>query len=81
MKILKEEKNFFFINWFLIFCGCILHQSERLKLRNRGLGLRLRYKKNFDFSPQTEAELKICAELSAQLDTRMELLRQKIIGD
>lgn len=41
----------------------------------------LRYKKNFDFSPQTEAELKICAELSAQLDTRMELLRQKIIGD
>ena len=41
----------------------------------------LRYKKDFKFSDEAEAELKLCAELSAQLDTRMELLRQKIIGD
>ena len=41
----------------------------------------LRYKKNFDYSDHTERELQLCAELSAELDTRMELLRRKIIGD
>lgn len=41
----------------------------------------LRYKKDFCLTQNTERELKICAELSAELDTRMEMLRQNIIGD
>lgn len=41
----------------------------------------LRYKKDFAFSPEAEAEIKLCADLSAELDKRMERLRQNIIGD
>lgn len=41
----------------------------------------LRYKKEFCLTQNTERELKRCAELSAELDTRMEMLRQNIIGD
>lgn len=41
----------------------------------------LRYKKDFCLTQNTERELKICAELSAELDSRMEMLRQNIIGD
>ena len=41
----------------------------------------LRYKKDFCLTRNTERELKICAELSAELDSRMEMLRQNIIGD
>ena len=41
----------------------------------------LRYTKDFCLTRNTERELKICAELSAELDARMEMLRQNIIGD
>ena len=41
----------------------------------------LRYKKNFCLTQNTERELNICAELSAELDARMEMLRENIIGD
>ena len=41
----------------------------------------LRYKKDFCLTENPERELKICAELSAELDARMEMLRQNIIGD
>ena len=41
----------------------------------------LRYKKNFESTIHNERELALCAELSAELDTRMELLRRSIIGD
>ena len=41
----------------------------------------LRYKKEFCLTQNTERELKRCAELSAELDSRMEMLRQNIIGD
>ena len=41
----------------------------------------LRYKKDFCFTPQAESELRLCADLSAELDGRMEMLRRNIIGD
>ena len=41
----------------------------------------LRYKKDFCLTQNTERELKHCAELTAELDERMEMLRQNIIGD
>lgn len=41
----------------------------------------LRYKKDFCLTQNTERELKHCAALSAELDARMEMLRQNIIGD
>lgn len=41
----------------------------------------LRYKKDFCLTQNTERELKHCATLSAELDARMEMLRQNIIGD
>ena len=41
----------------------------------------LRYKKSFEADSHNERELMLCAELSAELDTRMELLRRNIIGD
>ena len=41
----------------------------------------LRYKKDFCLTQNTERELKRCAALSAELDARMEMLRQNIIGD
>lgn len=41
----------------------------------------LRYKKNFVSNEHSEAELKYCAELSAELDRRMEKLRQNIIPE
>lgn len=41
----------------------------------------LRYKKDFCLTQNTERELKHCAVLSAELDERMEMLRQNIIGD
>ena len=41
----------------------------------------LRYKKDFCFTPHAERELRLCADLSAELDGRMEMLRRNIIGD
>ena len=41
----------------------------------------LRYKKSFEADSHNERELMLCAELSAALDTRMELLIRNIIGD
>lgn len=41
----------------------------------------LRYKKNFPLSPEQEKELKLCAELSCQMDERMEMLRRGIFGE
>ena len=38
----------------------------------------LRYKKDFDFTEEMAKELQNCAELSAQLDTRMDLLRENV---
>ena len=41
----------------------------------------LRYKKDYCFTKHAEGELKLCADLSAELDGRMEMLRRSIIGD
>lgn len=41
----------------------------------------LRYKKDFPLSPEQEKELKLCAELSFQMDERMEMLRRGIFGE
>lgn len=38
----------------------------------------LRYKKNFDFTDQMAKELQDCADLSAQLDARMDSLRKMV---
>ena len=38
----------------------------------------LRYKKDFDFTENMVKELQECAELSSQLDKRMDLLRQQV---
>ena len=38
----------------------------------------LRYKKDFDFTNDMAKELQDCAELSAQLDGRMDLLRERV---
>ena len=38
----------------------------------------LRYKKDFDFTEDMAKELQNCAELSAQLDSRMDLLRENV---
>lgn len=38
----------------------------------------LRYKKDFDFTREMAAELKLCADQSAALDKRMEALRKKV---
>lgn len=38
----------------------------------------LRYKKDFDFTEEMAKELLNCAELSAQLDARMDLLRENV---
>ena len=38
----------------------------------------LRYKKDFDFTEDMAKELQDCAELSAQLDGRMDLLRERV---
>ena len=38
----------------------------------------LRYKKDFDFTENMVQELQECAELSSQLDKRMDLLRQQV---
>ena len=38
----------------------------------------LRYKKDFDFTEEMAKELQDCAELSAQLDGRMDLLRERV---
>ena len=40
----------------------------------------LRYKKDFDFTENMVKELQECAELSSQLDKRMDLLRQQVEG-
>jgi len=39
----------------------------------------LRYKKSFEFSEEMAQELKKCADLSAELDYRMERLRRQVI--
>jgi len=39
----------------------------------------LRYKKNIDFTPEMAAELLHCAEQSAELDLRMDALRQRVL--
>lgn len=39
----------------------------------------IRYKKDFEFTPKMRRELAACAELSAMLDERMDLLRQKVL--
>lgn len=41
----------------------------------------LRYKKEFDFSVDMAEELKKCADLSADLDNRMNALRKKVYRD
>ena len=41
----------------------------------------LRYKKGFDFSVDMAEELKKCADLSADLDNRMNALRKKVYRD
>jgi putative GTP pyrophosphokinase len=38
----------------------------------------LRYKKDFDFTEDMVKELQDCADLSARLDARMDLLRQRV---
>jgi len=41
----------------------------------------LKYKKDFDFTPKMEDELFYCAKLSAELDSRMDSLRDLIQAD
>ncbi len=41
----------------------------------------LRYKKNFDFTEQMSKELLVCAELSSELDKRMDNLRMIVLED
>lgn len=41
----------------------------------------LRYKKTRDFSEQMNADLELCARLSAELDLRMDALRQSVDSD
>ena len=41
----------------------------------------LRYKKAMDFNAQMAKELKYCADLSAELDTRMDHLRSKVYAE
>lgn len=38
----------------------------------------LRYKKDRDFTPEMAAELTLCAQMSAELDMRMDDLRRKM---
>ena len=38
----------------------------------------LRYKKNYDFTEEMKKELQNCAELSAQLDLKMDSLRERV---
>ena len=46
------------------FCASLEHQ--------------LRYKKDFDFTEDMAKELQDCADLSAQLDSRMDSLREHV---
>lgn len=39
---------------------------------------KIRYKKDYDFTKQTETELKLCAEISANLDLRMESIHRSV---
>ena len=39
----------------------------------------LRYKKDFIFTQEMEDELKYCADISNELDTRMDALRRTIL--
>jgi putative GTP pyrophosphokinase len=41
----------------------------------------LRYKKDFEFTEHMANELQICASLSAELDARMDALRDLVQGD
>ena len=41
----------------------------------------LKYKKNYEYSDRMAEELYLCAEISANLDTRMDRLRRSVLGD
>lgn len=41
----------------------------------------LRYKKERSFTDQMNEDLKLCAKLSAELDLRMDALRQSVVGE
>ena len=42
---------------------------------------KIRYKKNHSFTKETENELKACAEISADLDARMESIHKSVAGN
>ena len=87
---MKEPKSSGYRSYHIItevpvnFSSGIMYVKVELQIRTLAMDFwaslehQLRYKKDFDFTENMVKELQECAELSSQLDKRMDLLRQQV---